>query len=66
MSFSAGAGRVWSVAPPVVVPDVVVPDVLPDVPGVIMLSGVIVVPDVVVPDVVAPDDRGPTGPVISG
>jgi len=67
VSLSAGVRRVWSVVVPVVVPDVVVPVVS----GVIMLSGVMVVPDVVVPDVIVPDvvvsdDRGPTGPVISG
>ncbi len=59
VSPSAGVRRVWSVVVPVVEPDVVVP-------GVTMLSGVMVVPDVVVPDVVVSDDRGPTGPVISG
>ena len=64
VSPSAGVGRVSSV----VVPDVVAPLL----PGVIMLSGVMVVPDVVVPevvvvpDVVVPEVLGPTGPVISG
>lgn len=55
---------VWSVVVPVVEvePDVVVPVVS----GVIVLSGVMVVPDVVVPDVDVSEDRGPTGPVISG
>lgn len=64
VSLPDGVRPVWSVVVPVVE---VEPDVVgPVVSGVIVLSGVMVVPDVVVPDVDVSEDRGPTGPVISG